>query len=62
MQLFSQQIYIVLGPVVETKNRTMTKAGKNQLSGADVLVGEADEKHKYVTDGAINYTKNNQAG
>lgn len=62
MQLFSQQIYIVPGPVKEAENRTMTKGGKDPLSGASVPVGEEDEKPKYTIDGGRSNIKNSQVG
>lgn len=57
----SANIYVP-APVIEAENRTMTKGGKDLLSGAGIPVEEVDEKHKHVTDGGISNIKNNQVG
>lgn len=57
----SANIYVP-GPVIEAENGTMTKGGKDLLSGAGIPVEEVDEKHKHIIDGGISNIKNNQVG
>ena len=44
----SANLYIVPGPLVAAGDRTMTKAGKDPLSGAALPMREADETHLSV--------------